>query len=169
MKRAYSLAAVLLLISLLIYLFYRTDQTLVNMVLAQLIPADSYSEAKATISSRLPLNSILIYSVPGGLWVLATTLLTKEYHLKFFRYKVKVELLPLAFALGLEVLQYFNIVFGRFDWLDVAAYLVAFWMARWVLTKNYQSSSADILQPFTLQSVVAILAIIVVLMAHVCH
>lgn len=78
---------------------------------------------------RLNLKDIpewVVYSLPDGLWTFSYCLFIGtiwNFNLKksfFF-----LVILP-VFAVANEIMQYFHIVSGTFDWMDVMAFLIAF-------------------------------------------
>ena len=123
-KINYSAVFLFLLVCLFIYTFYRPEGTLINILLADMFPSDSWLNTKQLIRSVLPLNEILIYSLPGGLWVFSSTVLARKLQVHFFSKRINLEWLPLCFALWLEFWQYFGVIQGRFDIIDVLMVVV---------------------------------------------
>lgn len=127
MKKEYVFIGASLLISLFIYLFYRTDQTLINELVARLISVAAYTRLKATISHNLPLSDILVYSLPEGLWIFCITLTSKPFYIDLNGQRINCVYIPLIFCFSLEILQLFHVTNGRFDFMDIA-FFVLFWL-----------------------------------------
>src|SRR5688572_22417722 len=127
MRSTYSLIVFTLLFSLFIYLFYRTDKTLVNEFIIFIFSFDTFAELRTTVKHAIPLNEPIIFSLPGGLWVFCTTILSKDFYMKFLDYKIQVFVLPITFAILLELFQFLKLTNGRFDFWDIGCYLI-FWL-----------------------------------------
>ncbi|KAA9338522.1 hypothetical protein F0P96_06730 [Hymenobacter busanensis] len=100
-----------MLVSLVIYVCFRSQKTIVNQVL-QLVgirPA----------LWRLTHARWLVYNLPGALWLYAFLWFSSLPGRKL------LYLLPLSMALGIELLQLLHITDGTFDPLDVAFYGLA--------------------------------------------
>ena len=127
-KDQYILISISLLISLFIYLFYRTEKTVVNELLIRLISLQNYNALKAYVTAALPLNNTIIYSLPDGLWIFCITLTSKPYYIRLNRLHIDCAYIPLLFCLVLEVMQLMHITNGRFDYMDIV-FFVLFWIA----------------------------------------
>jgi len=166
MKKACSIV-VALLASLFIYVFYRSDKTLINEIVKLVFSFDRYAGIKSAIAAMLPLNEIVIYSLPGGLWMFCATILAQDFYLPFRRYKIQMTYIPLGFAIGLELFQLLHVTNGRFDPWDVVFY-VTFWLAAtWVIRS--QQPQQNILSPFTLRGFICLACFFSVFLAHVTH
>ncbi|MCB2408031.1 hypothetical protein [Hymenobacter lucidus] len=118
-----------LLVSLGIYVLFRPRNTIVNELLFQFM------------TTKPPMLHLaycrwIVHSLPGALWLYS--------FLSFSAVPTRrlLSLLPLAMALGIEVVQYLHITDGRFDWLDVAFYLGA-----WLVFSARQWGSRSPLLP----------------------
>lgn len=116
-----------LLLSGLICLMYRSSQTYGNLFFEEWFHINIHQNSTP--------NYILIYNLPAGLWVFSTALLSLDFRITLFRKRnLSVVYLPLVFVIGLEVLQYFNITDGTFDFLDILIpslfWLTAFFLLR---------------------------------------
>ncbi|MDT3402361.1 hypothetical protein [Mucilaginibacter terrae] len=127
MRKQYALITTALLISLFIYLFYRTEKTLVNQLLVWLISVEAYTHIKAVVVNTLPLNNVVVYSLPEGLWIFCITLTSKTYHFIIFGRRFNCLYMPLLFCLSLEILQMTHVTNGRFDWMDIGMSIL-FWL-----------------------------------------
>lgn len=110
-----------------IYLFYRTEKTVVNEIFIQLITFSEYSELKTSIRAVLPLNEFVIYSLPEGLWVFCITLISKPFYIQINQLSIRCIFFPLLYSVGLEIFQLFHFVNGRFDFADIGASML-FWL-----------------------------------------
>jgi len=165
MKRTYSLIAIALLIGLFIYLFYRTEKTVVNELLMLFVSHDTFSEMRITITRAIPLNESIIYSLPGGLWVFCTTVLSRDLVIKFGDYKIPMVIIPILFAVGLEACQLIHLTNGTFDRWDIG-FSVMFWLAAYY---GFQSQGVhqNISVPFTRKAFIWLACFLSVYLAHV--
>ena len=165
MRKRYKWALAALLISLFIYVGYRTENTVINEMLLMLISAESFAALQSWLTQHLPLPELAIYSLPGGLWVFASSLLASSYFLKIGKTSLNLSWVPVIFAVGLEVFQATGITLGRFDWWDVAVSVVAWAVARLLTMKSEKQH--NILAPLTVEGIVCLLTIAIVSLAHV--
>jgi hypothetical protein len=111
-------------IAFFIYLLFRPVDTVVFRI-AKFLWLEQFLIFVRSIFSIFEIPSWIIYSLPGGLWLLAFQ--NTISYLKCF--SMKQLLLPILFAfgigVGLEVLQSLNITDGRFDWIDILFYTIA--------------------------------------------
>jgi len=114
-KKIYVLIILFLLFSLFIYLFYRTEKTVINELFVSIISFDKYVELRNSIANNLPLNEHIIYSLPEGLWVFCITLTSKFLFLKIRHREIGCVFIPLIFSIVLEFFQLLNLTNGRFD------------------------------------------------------
>jgi len=164
-KKNYCLIVLSLLISLFIYLFYRTEKTVVNEIFISLISFDKFVELRKTITSILSLNEHIIYSLPEGLWVFCITLTSKDLFLKVGNCEINLLFLPLIFSIGLELFQLLHFTNGRFDIWDIA-FSVLFWaIANYLIA--LKSTKQNILHPFTTKSFICLFSYLIVYLAHV--
>jgi hypothetical protein len=164
MKRTYSIVAALS-ICLFIYLFYRSEKTVVNELLILISSRDTYAAIKIMIMRALPLNELIVFSLPGGLWIFCATALSQGFYMKVWNYKLQVGLAPILFAVGLEVFQLVHLTNGTFDLWDVASYLTG-WLLAWYAFRS-QRSQQNILSPFTLNGFICLSCFFSVYLAHV--
>jgi hypothetical protein len=164
MKRACSIALALS-VSLFIYLFFRSEKTLVNELIIRLLSFDTYATMKSSIIQTVPLHERIVYSLPGGLWIFCATALSRDFYMKIKHYKMQVVLVPLAFAIGLECCQLIHLTNGRFDIWDIVFYLL-FWLLA-VYFFQVRGSQQNILSPFTLHGFICLACFLSVYLAHV--
>ena len=165
MKKQYLLIVPLLLFCLFIYLFYRTDKTLVNTLCIQIFNVQNYTALKEAITSNLPLHSAAIYSLPEGLWVFCITLTSKPLYIQHHNRKLPCGFFPLLFCIGLEVLQLLHITNGRFDIMDIL-FSFFFWFIAYYFF-NHSSQKQNLLEPITTKSLVCIASYSFVYLVHV--
>jgi len=165
MNKKYFLIIFTLLISLFIYLFYRTEKTIVTELLINLISFDSFKELQTSIRHLLPLNKYIIYSLPEGLWVFCITLTSKFLFIKISDKKINLVYIPLVFVVVLEIFQLIHLTNGRFDFWDIG-FSVVFWLlANYVF--SFKENKQNIFKPFNLNSSICIASYLIVYLAHV--
>lgn len=113
-----------LLFCVLVAVFYRPSNTYLNQVIIEAIGRD-FSTTQVWWQQHLPLPNFMVYSLPGGLWVLVLSLL--GWRLELFGFHLFY--LGLLFGLGFEFFQVGKITDGTFDFLDVVAVLLCFSLA----------------------------------------
>lgn len=165
MKKYYSLIIVSLLPALFIYLFYRTERTVITELFIAVISYDSFLELRNSITTALPLQEHIIYSLPEGLWVFCITLTSKPLFLKISKHQVNLLYFPLVFSIGLECLQLLHITNGRFDLWDIGVSFLC-WMIAYFAIPG-MAGKQDILRPFNAGSSACIISYLVVYLAHV--
>ena len=164
MKKACSIIAALL-ISLFIYVFYRSEKTVVNELIILIISVDTYTTIKSIIINTIPLNETIIFSLPGGLWVFCATALSNDFYLEISKYKIQFVFVPVLFAIGLEFCQLIHLTNGSFDVWDIAFYMI-FWLISYYSTRRY-GFDQNILSPFTLHGFICLACFLSVYLAHV--
>jgi hypothetical protein len=164
-KKVYWYMALARFIALFIYLFYRTEKTVTNQLVISVTSAKNFSFLRKNITSLLPLNRHVIFSLPEGLWVFCITLTSKFLFVKTGARKVDLVYVPLLFSIGLELFQLLHLTHGRFDWWDIA-FSIFFWgIARYLVA--YQNTRQNILEPFNTRSAICLLSYLIVYLAHV--
>ncbi len=150
--------------SLFIYLFYRTERTVINELFIKIFSFQKYYTLKNAVNLHLPLNKQLIYSLPEGLWVFAASLISKDFYIEINKWKLRGVFIPLAFALSLELLQLFNFTNGRFDLIDIA-FAIIFWFIAFFVKIDH--GERNIFKPFTMNGFACMLCYAIVFLAHV--
>jgi hypothetical protein len=135
MNRQYFYTIVCLLISLWIYVFYRTEYTVINHIVTYFAPSHYFRELKLTIHTFLPLSKFVIYSLPEGLWVFATTIISGNVVLKIRKIEMHIIYMPLIMACLIEFIQYIGLSRGVFDWFDVMV-IIFFWTLGYIFVKR---------------------------------
>lgn len=163
-EKKYLFISIALLVSLFIYIFYRTDKTVITGICISIVSFDNFIEMRNNIRAFLPLREHMIYSLPEGLWVFSITLTSKHLFLDIGR-KIDLVFIPLVFSIGLELFQLFNFVKGQFDFWDIGISIV-FWTIANYLIKT-EDTKQNILKPFTTKSFICVLSYLIVFFAHV--
>lgn len=154
-----------LLCSLFIYLFYRTEKTLVNEIVIWLISAPAYTSLKATIVGVLPLNSAVIYSLPEGLWIFCITLTSKPYYITINKRCLNCVYVPMLFCVLLEMLQLIHITNGRFDFVDIGVSTFFWLFARYGISGKFEKK--HLLTRVNLRTMLCFTSYGIVYLAHV--
>jgi hypothetical protein len=165
LKKYIPLIALSLFICLFIYLFYRTDKTLINRVFISLFSQESYNTLKASIRQNLSLSPPVIYSLPEGLWVFCITITSRFFYITFGRFKIYLALIPLIVAVGLEICQLLHFTNGRFDFVDIG-FSFLFWFVAYVFTDT-DSKEENIRERITLSGISCAFCYSIVYLAHV--
>jgi hypothetical protein len=164
--RKYNLLLVLSLIAcLFIYVFYRTEKTIVNQLLISIFSYEKYSLFRSSVETNFPLNSYLVYSLPEGLWVFCLTITSIPFYIELGNWKIRFVFIPVIFAIGLEVLQLLHITNGRFDVMDILFSLL-FWCLASILRKD-DVSRENILRSLNAKSASCVFNYCIVYLAHV--
>lgn len=165
MRKIYYYIVLSLMASLFIYMFYRTENTVINEIIISLTSLDGYLSLRDAVAAGVPLNDHIIYSLPEGLWVFCITLISKFFFVKIRGREVNLIYVPLIISIGLELCQLFNLTNGRFDFWDIGL-SVLFWAAGVHLFKH-ESSRQNIMNPFTIKSMVCLFTYLIIYLAHV--
>ncbi len=167
MKKHYWYIFFALIVSLFIYVFYRTDKTLVNQMIIQLISFKTYQHLKLIITASLPLNKYIIYSLPEGLWVFCITLTSKEFYFDLFKKRINCVFIPLVFVVALELFQLFRITNGYFDFFDIGISLLFWLIAAKII--DTQQRLENLFHSLNYNKLFCVLSYCIVYFAHVIH
>ena len=133
MRKNYFFILISLSLSLFIYLFYRTEKTVINEIFIYITSFDRFIELQKVITNLIPLNKHIIYSLPEGLWVFSITLTSKFLFLKIGNHKINLLFVPLIFSIGLELFQLLNLTNGRFDFWDIGVSILFWFVANYLI------------------------------------
>ena len=167
MKKYIPIVAVSLLVCLFIYVFYRTEKTLINQFVIALLSKEHYTFLKASVNSVLPLQKQLIYSLPEGLWVFCITLTSSFFYLGVKQYKCSLVILPIIIAYLMELFQLWHLANGRFDWVDLC-YATGFWLLA-LFCARANSYREPLLGPVKAKTIYCMLTYSIVYLAHVTY
>ena len=165
MRKNYFFILISLSLSLFIYLFYRTEKTVINEIFIYITSFDRFIELQKVITNLIPLNKHIIYSLPEGLWVFSITITSKFLFLKIGNHKINLLFVPLIFSIGLELFQLLNLTNGRFDFWDIGVSILFWFVANYLIP--YKTIHQNILNPFTTRSLICVFSYIIVYLAHV--
>ncbi len=157
--------ALSLLFSLFVYLFYRSEQTVVNEIFQFIFSGDVYFNLKAIISGNIVLPKLLVFSLPEGLWVLAVTIASKNIYFGMQKRLIHVAFLPVIIAIILELLQLTGIANGTFDWWDLAS-AICFWSLGYYLLPS-SSKKQRLFIKMNVNSVICLASYMVLYLSHV--
>ena len=107
-----------LLLGILIYLLFRSDNLIYNNFFS--------SPIKLSIEINSKLTNFLIYSLPNGLWSLSYS------QLIFHIYKVKslktilLSSVMVFLGISIEILQIQGFINGTFDFYDIFSYIILY-------------------------------------------
>jgi hypothetical protein len=164
-RTRYYFIIVPLLVSLFIYLFYRTEKTVINEIAIRIISFGHYSGLKESVVAILPLNDFVIYSLPEGLWVFCITLTSKPYYFQQGNRRIPCAVIPLICCISLEIFQLLHVTNGRFDPMDIWT-SVLFWALAHYLFGD-ESEKRNILKPLNLKSMACFISYGIVYLSHV--
>ena len=150
---------------LFIYMFYRTEKTVINQVFIYLFSLPTDAAFKMQVNILFPLNSYFVYSLPEGLWLLCITISSTFFYLEINGRRLNLVYFPILFALILEFFQLLHLTNGRFDLMDIL-FSVAFWITGFLLTDHHQHKE-NILQTRSARSVFCVMSYSLVYLAHV--
>ncbi|MDQ7947954.1 MAG: hypothetical protein REI78_12470 [Pedobacter sp.] len=165
MKRAHILLIAALLVSLFIYLFYRTDRTVINTLFNFIFGIENYQSLKASIRFYLPLHEFVVYSLPEGLWVFCITVTSKDLYLKLARSEVHCAIFPLTFVVALELMQWLHLTNGTFDVVDILT-AILFWMLGFFIIEEDRPKQNPLKQ-LNKRSLIFLMSYLIVYLAHV--
>jgi hypothetical protein len=126
---------------------------------------DTYRGLKATIMRVLPLNNVVIYSLPEGLWVFCITLTSKPYYIRLNNLRFDCVFIPLIFCVSLEILQFFHITRGRFDLMDIGISVIFWILGNCALRSRYEKK--DIFTKPNSKTIIFLASYAIVYLAHV--
>ena len=119
MKRYYTIIVTALLAALFIYLFYRTEKTIINIMFTKLFGSSITISLRHFFKTYLPLPDLIVYSLPGALWVFSATLISRHLYVRFRKYVVPLCIFPMLYTVLLEFLQLTHFLPGTFDYIDI--------------------------------------------------
>ena len=165
MKKQYLIIALSLLMCLFIYMFYRTERTVVNELCIRLISLEDYTNLKSLIVGGLPLHPIFIYSLPEGLWIFCITLTSKPYYIAWKKWRLDCVYIPLMFCFSLEILQLVHLTNGRFDLMDICLFMLFWLLGRHVL--NQPDEKRNLINELNTKMMICVASYGIVYLAHV--
>lgn len=167
MKKYIPLLAICLSACLFIYVFYRTEKTLVNYIATALLSKAGYEGIKEIIISILPLRDVIIYSLPEGLWVFCITITSSFFYIKVRNKKLKLTIVPVLLSILMEVSQLIGFTNGRFDLMDIL-FSAGFWLLALYYTKSV-SAREPVFRSFDARTIFCVGSYSIVYLAHVAY
>ncbi len=155
----------MLLCSLFVYLFYRTEKTVITALCAR-VWGSAFEAARKTFQAKLPLPEFVVYNLPEMLWVATFTLLAGRLYIRFRGLKMFCFWLPLFAAAGLELLQILPSFPGRFDWMDLGGSIVA-WAIAAGIPFHKGKRPQNLFRPFNRRSFAFAACYVLMYLAHV--
>jgi hypothetical protein len=167
LKKYIPLLAGPLVLSLFIYVFYRTDKTLINQAIISFLSREQYVAAKTTVAATLQLSNFLVYSLPEGLWIFCITITSSFFYINFGTRKCSLVYVPLLLGLFMEILQLLHVTHGRFDVIDVL-FVVGFWLLARIITRWDEEREA-LFDSFNAKTLFCMTTYCIVYLAHVSY
>jgi hypothetical protein len=152
-------------IALFIYVFYRTDKTVINQIILLFVSTQKFAFARESVTSALPLPNWVLFSMPEALWVFCATLLSIKLYFKICKLTVSCVYIPIGFAILWEIFQLNNVTNGYFDTTDLLLCTIAFILP--ICFYNKQSTDTYFLKPLNIRSVLFIAIFGIVYLSHV--
>mgnify|MGYP003636407017 CR=1 FL=1 len=165
MIKSLSLRISPLLISLLIYVFYRSELTLINQAIGIFLPLADLLKYQEQVQTALPLPNWIIYSLPEGLWVLFVTLISKEFYFTSQSKNYSLVFFPILLAICIEVFQYFQLTDGTFDWLDLGVALFFWGLTCFLLPPRF--NILQLKNAFNIRGILLISSYLIVILSDV--
>jgi hypothetical protein len=152
---------------LFVYVFYRTDKTLVTRLFIALFSREEYSFLKTRIRSFLPLADCLIYSVPEGLWVFCITVTSSFFYLEGRKKKWDLVYVPILAAVLMEIFQLLHLANGRFDVMDINV-SIGFWLLAIFCTRT-NADKEPLFHTLNKKTICCMGSYLIVYLAHVTY
>lgn len=113
----------------LIYLLYRTEQCILNLIAEAILSQTHWDTLRQSVQSFLPLHQSIIFQVPGGLWVFASSLFASSVPTTTKALHLTLIVIPVSIAIFIEFAQSLHWTDGTPDPGDVAAACIGFFFA----------------------------------------
>lgn len=165
MKKYLPFLTVSLFFCLFVYVFYRTDKTLVTQLFIALFSRAQYSFLETSIRSLLPLPEFIIYSVPEGLWVFCITVTSSFFYVEVKKKKWDLVYVPILAAIIMELFQLLHILNGRFDLMDINV-STGFWLLAIFCTRS-NANKEPLFQTINGETIYCMVSYSIVYLAHV--
>lgn len=156
------------MICLFVYVFYRTEKTLINQIVLACISRETFYSIKESVCSAIPLKEYFIFSLPEGLWIFCTTITSSFFFIEWKEKRYNLYLLPILIAVIMELLQLLRLINGRFDLMDLV-FSIGFWMFALLLTREVSMERQPLFNQFDRKFVFCISTYGIVYLAHVVY
>lgn len=164
-KKESLLSFLFLFIALMIYIIWRSEDVLVNHLVTLIFSPQDFKVWRTAFAARMPLNDLMIYSLPGALWVFVSTVAFKDFYLIIKKYTFNLMFLPFFIALLLELTQLIHLTHGTFDGWDITLALL-FWVASIVICPATEIKEDFLKTEQSSKRVRAIISILILYLAH---
>ena len=165
MKKYIPFLVVSLFLCLFIYVFYRTEKTLVSQIFIAVFSQDIYTFFKNCVTSLLPLQDCLIYSLPEGLWVFCITVTSSFFYLEVQKQKWSLIYVPILVVVIMEICQLLHFANGRFDLMDII-FSTGFWLLALFCTRT-DARKEPLFQAINTNTICCMVSYAIVFLAHV--
>ncbi len=146
-------------------MFYRTEKTVINELMINMLSNEIYVALRAAVANSFTLNEHIIYSLPEGLWVFCITLTSKPFYIQGFNRRISCIIIPLIYSLGLEVCQLFRLTNGQFDFIDIFISIM-FWIIAYYFFDDH-AKKQNILKSLNIKSMACFASYGIVYLSHV--
>lgn len=164
MKRYCTIITIALLSCLFIYIVYRSEKTVINIVL-DYISGHRAPAIRRMVRHHFLLPDWVIYCLPEGLWVFSATLISRHLYCFPGRAKFYLSWLPVIYAVLLEFLQLLHIMPGRFDWTDLfISVLFSLWATYFIRCPLPQQ---HVFRSFNYRTIFLVYIYAIVMLSHV--
>lgn len=127
-KKENILILLLLLACLWIYTFYRPDTILINEIWQSLHMKETFNQWRTVIATTIPLPHWMIYNLPEAMWIACLSICCQSVFVPWQGKRLSLRPFPIVYAISLEIFQYFHITNGTFDFWDILASFVAWFL-----------------------------------------
>lgn len=164
-KKDSLISILFLLIALMIYLIWRSESIVLNHLVGSIFSNNDFNDWRETISTRLPLNDLIIYSLPGGLWVFVSTVAFKDFYVLLKKLTFNLMFLPITISVVIELSQLLHLSNGTFDGWDILISLV-FWVAALIICPPTEIKEEFFKSEQTSKKIWAIISLLILSLAH---
>lgn len=156
------------MICLFVYVFYRTEKTLINQIILACISHKTFSSIKLAVCTAIPLKEYFVFSLPEGLWIFCTTITSSFFYIECKGRKYSLNFFPVSIAVIMELLQLFRFINGRFDPMDLVFSVGFSSLALW-LTREVAVERQALFNTFDRKTVCCTASYAIVYFAHVIY
>ncbi|MFQ3575251.1 MAG: hypothetical protein SNJ77_02335 [Cytophagales bacterium] len=141
---SFALSLLVLLWALFTYLVFRSENTLVCILAKNFVSEYYFKVCRFWISEKISPHELVVFSMPGALWMFATCLISRKYHIMVKKLKIRLDLIPIFVIVYFEIMQKLGFLKGYFDWNDLVFalffYVVYVFGFREAKTKNLKDN-----------------------------
>lgn len=148
-------------------MFFRTEQTVINQILIFILSENTFSSIRIYFVEYISFSNWVVYSLPEGLWVFSTTLISSSFIIKYKKVKIKAFYIPISFVVLWELFQLYGITNGYFDINDILISFIAWIFALSIQWNNLINIKINYLDEYRIHWIFFSYAI--VYLSHVIH